>query len=236
MPATARRFTLAAIVYWCAFPGLCDAQSEGLVAKPEVAAGDRWVYRRMDHWTNAAVETYELRVTFAQKDVIHSTILVKDRSPQAASLLGRRTTSDPQPGESQTDATWTSEWNAISTHDGAIFKSNSGLFKFPLKVGGTYRADYELRRPREGAMHVAHERTAKVEGWEDIVVPAGRFRALKIEVNGSFQRLDVSVAGTARSVYWYVPEVKRWVKATYEDYSPRPFNKYGEELVEFEVR
>ena len=35
-----------------------------------------------------------------------------------------------------------------------------------------------------GRFSVRHERTIKVIGWEEVVVPAGRFRALRIEAEG----------------------------------------------------
>ena len=62
-----------------------------------------------------------------------------------------------------------------------------------------------------------------------------------MELDGSFQRLDTSIAGSARNVIWYAPEVKRWVKQTYEDViltGPRrgPNNKFGEELVSFKLQ
>jgi len=109
--------------------------------------------------------------------------------------------------------------------------------KFPLSVGATYDVAYEMALPKQGAWRVRHERKVRVIGWEDVIVPAGKFRALKIEAAGSFQRLETSVAGPARNVIWYVPQVKRWVKWMYEDGTNYgPYNKYGEELVEFTVQ
>ena len=43
-----------------------------------------------------------------------------------------------------------------------------------------------------------HDRRVKVVGWEEVGVPAGKFRALRIESEGRFQRVDTSISGTAK--------------------------------------
>ena len=50
--------------------------------------------------------------------------------------------------------------------------------------------------------------TYQVLGWEDVEVPAGRFRAMKIKY---IQRI---IAGTSagNAFFWYAPEVKYFVK------------------------
>ena len=64
----------------------------------------------------------------------------------------------------------------------------------------------------------------------------GEIRALKVEAKGSFQRLDANIRGWQRFVLWYVPEVKRPVKATIESGTTSPavldLNRMTE-LVEF---
>jgi hypothetical protein len=102
-----------------------------------------------------------------------------------------------QGGQRDSDATWTPE--------------------FPLSVGREYPATWENKRPRSGTFHVKHERSVKVVGWEEVEVPAGKFRALKVHAEGTYQRLDRSNAGWARNTFWYVPAVKRWVKSVYQD-------------------
>jgi hypothetical protein len=86
-----------------------------------------------------------------------------------------------------------------------------------LSPGRRYAAAWDMRRPRMGAFHVRHEYDVTVVGWEDIEVPAGRFRALKLEAQGHYRRLDRPATDEARNTYWYVPRVKRWVKHVYRD-------------------
>jgi len=86
-----------------------------------------------------------------------------------------------------------------------------------------------------------------VVGWEQIEVPAGKFRALKIEAEGHWQAeiapgqtvtqsgqsgdnattlvtqvqksTEKVTSGRTYRAFWYVPEVKRWVKSVEENYS-----------------
>jgi hypothetical protein len=118
---------------------------------------------------------------------------------------------------------------------------------FPLKVGETWQEDFVDPR-RQGAQTSAHiTRTCKVVGWEDVVVPAGTFHALKIESNGqltaqlslpatavsasaaspaggtSFANAQparsVTVTGLNYRAVYYVPAVKSWVKMVTEQYN-----------------
>ena len=57
---------------------------------------------------------------------------------------------------------------------------------------------------------------AVVEGEEDVVVSAGRFRAIKLVLRGQAQSRGAGRAGAVQTeqVIWYAPEVKRSVKTT----------------------
>ena len=220
MLASAFRSIFAAVVLLVAFPAVCIAQADAPIARPEVKAGDRWVYHRMDYWTNRSTATREMQVTVANDKIIQIVAT--------------------EAGKPEIDESYTSDWNAVATSTNVFYPDN-GLLKFPLRVGATYPVAYESVFGKARDFRVKHERTARVVGWEEVTVPAGKFRALKVELDGSFQRLDTSIAGSARNVIWYAPEVKRWVKQTYEDViltGPRrgPNNKFGEELVNFKVQ
>ena len=191
----------------------CAAQADRPVAKPQVKVGDTWTYSRLGRVSNQSGRS-TTRVTFINERVIQT-------------LTGK-----------DADETWTTEWNAVSARNGNVYMPERGMLRFPLRVGDSYTVVYETKAPRSGtgAAHVKHERTAKVVGWEEVEVPAGKFRALKIEISGSFYRIDAGFSGTARDVIWYVPSVKRWVKQTYEDSNPRGgYFWSGEELVSYKV-
>jgi len=207
------------------------AETDLSVGKPEVKPGDRWTYRRVNYRSNATVETYELRVTFAQGDVIHGVF----RRLQGIDTDAARTGGVPMLAakkDDEADATWTSEWNSVSSPDGVVHRTHSGIFRFPLQPGVTYSREYEFRRPREGGRGQQGEQTVRVSGWEEVEVPAGRFRALKVQASGRYRRLDTNSTGTETTTCWYVPQVKRSVKCTYESW---PLHR-GEELIKFELR
>ena len=139
--------------------------------------------------------------------------------------------------EKEVDATYTADWNFVSTPAGRVFDPDQGLFKFPLHPGDTHEAHYDMKDPTEGPYEVRFERHVKVVGWEDVKVPAGKFHALRVESEGPFQRVDKGVSGTAKETAWYAPEVKRYVKWTYENSTFRGRNQWwGLELLEYKVQ
>ena len=130
---------------------------------------------------------------------------------------------------------------------------------FPLKVGETWQEDFVDPR-HQGTQTSAHiTRTCKVVGWEDVVVPAGTFHALKIESNGQLtaqlsipatavsasaaspsEGTSISHAQQARSetvtginyrAVYYVPSIKSWVKMVTEQYNGENVRKKRETSV-----
>ncbi len=94
-----------------------------------------------------------------------------------------------------------------------------------------------MKDPTVGPFELRNERKVRVIGWETVAVPAGTFRALRIESEGSFQRTDIAVSGSAKETAWYAPEVKRYVKWTFENSTFRGRNQWwGLELMEYKVQ
>ena len=188
------------------------------VPRPPVKPGDTWTYQRVDYWTNKPTGRLRETVTFAN-----------DRVIIAVGLRGK--------AEKEVDATYTADWNFVSTATGRVFDPDQGLFRFPMRPGDTHDAKYDMKDPTEGPYEVRFERHVKVVGWEDVTVPAGKFHALRVESEGPFQRVDIGVSGTAKETAWYAPEVKRYVKWTYENWNFRGKNQWwGQELLEYKVQ
>jgi hypothetical protein len=201
-------------------PGLCAAQADAPVARPAVKAGDRWTYNLMDYWSNRVTGTREWVVTAATDMIIQAVVT--------------------EPGKPEYDESFTPEWNGVSTALGT-YLPDTGLLIFPLRTGARYDAEFEMIFGPQRNWRSKHSRKVHVVGWEEIAVPAGKFRVLKIVAGGSFQRLDTSMAGTATWTVWYSPEVKRWVKFLIEDdilvgFPRGPNNKFGLELVSYKVQ
>ena len=211
--ALAALFCLLALLH-----PVARAQGDAPVPRPEVKVGDRWSYQRVDYDSGRVFGRYTMEVAFAERGVIH---VVTTR----AKKLEER------------DNTFTSDWNAVAT-DGRVFNPHTGLLRFPLRVGDSYRTQFEAAILKKSG-RASNDRQVKVVGWEEVEVPAGKFRALKIVAEGSFQRLDNASSGTSRNVIWYVPEVRRWVKMVGEN---RPIGRggrgehTGEELLDYELK
>jgi hypothetical protein len=137
------------------------------------------------------------------------------------------------------DSTITTETKRSA--DGAITKvdyprdwaANSNTFKvfsFPLEVGKKWNSKRSYSTAQCGSM--IDDLSAEVKGWEDVVVPAGKFRALRIEHNGTYQSAQCG-SGTKQHWYWYVPNVKRHVK--YEQHVYPPGGWPIDELVELKA-
>jgi hypothetical protein len=218
MHASALRPLATAAALFFAFCA-SGADETAPVAKPQVKVGDRWTYRLTNYMTpNPTVVTGDTRVASTGTDEI---LMVSKRRDRAE----------------ETDNFYTSEWNSVSVGVWTTTPHN-GLFKFPLKVGDSYKAEYEATQKGTGVRGKV-EVVMKVVGWEDVTVPAGKFRALKIEGTGSYIRRDQRGFGWNRYDYWYVPEIKRWVKSAYKDGaegSTLPNTSNGVELVEFSVQ
>jgi hypothetical protein len=118
---------------------------------------------------------------------------------------------------------------------------------FPLSIGRTWVIDYTEVNPNRQHSSEHFRTPYKVTGWEDITVPAGTFHALKIEADGEWtatfapsvsavsgSRVDAqgsttvvqtgrttatTASGRTYKAFWYVPEVKRWVKSVEEYYN-----------------
>jgi hypothetical protein len=186
------------------------------VQKPQVKEGDRWRYQNTDYPTNLArVRTYSERVSFVGPDEILT--LNQDGS---------------------SDSVWTSEWNPRSI-GGTVFDKPTGVFKFPLVIGATHETAYTVVARRNNPARTLYDGKVTVVGWEDVTVPAGKFRALKIELKGHYSRLDIRASGWLRVTFWYVPELKRWARYSYEDGYRNPSDPNWREdhvLMDFKVQ
>lgn len=207
------RLVVAVAGLICSIPGFSRDETDVPVPKPEVKVGDRWIYRTSNYWGIGRVDSFDMRVTFSDGKSIHTVLERKSDSREF-------------------DATYSSEWNAVVTMAGSLLSPDHGILRFPLRIGAMHKASYKFTRPRVGAVRGNGEQMVKVVGWEEVIVPAGKFRALKLEAKGTFERLDVYSYGWQRYEIWYVPAVKRWVKYIDEDLTGRR----TQELVEFQVQ
>jgi hypothetical protein len=191
------------------------------VQKPDVKVGDSWRYQVKEHQSNVPiVSQINSLVTFVGPDLIVVVESGKDGQ--------------------ETDSQFDSGWGVASIgYLGLVFDPPMRFWKFPLQVGAEYPFVYGLAAARGSPARTRAEGTARVLGWEDVTVPAGKFRAVKVEAKAAFQRLDISARGWQRFVLWYVPDVKRFVKSTVESggRGPNQLDLVREtELMEFKIQ
>ncbi len=196
------------------------ADESAPVPRPDVKVGDSWRYRISIFQTNVPT-------------VLELTSRVSFVGPNA--IVAVETGRDGKEFDSQFDADW-----GIGSlgYLGQVFDPPARFFKFPLQVGAEYPYAYGLAAERGTQAQTKEEGAVKVVGWEDVTVPAGKFRALKLEAKGSFRRLDNNFSGSRRFVLWYAPEIKRTVKTTFESgrFATNLDMVRTTELVEFKVQ
>lgn len=203
------RAVLALLLLALATPSA--GQSDTRIVKPEIRAGDRWTYRGTNMITPGTHE-YETRVSFIDAKVILMVSTIKNDGKEV-------------------DSSSTPELNFLTAHSGLMFRPHSGLFRFPLRVGDQHEVRYEQLRPRVNTVESSTTGSVKVVGWESVEVPAGKFRAVKLELDSMVKPLDGSRAFPRQLSVWYAPEVRRWVKLQGET----PRNKFSEELLDYKL-
>ena len=211
-------FRFASVALLAFVAGVAVAQTDVPIPRPSVKPGDSWGYRRTDYLTGQHSGRIQMEVTFANDRVIQ--------------LVQRNANK-----EDDIDVTMTAEWNQINSGNSGVFNPHNGILKFPLHTGDSWTSKYDVKFPREGDYEVKHDRKVHAVGWEQIEVPAGKFRALKVVSEGTFFRVDRGVSGTVTEVVWYVPEVRRFVKWTFENNTPRGRQQWwGWELLDYKVQ
>lgn len=105
------------------------------------------------------------------------------------------------------------------------------IFDFPLSPGKQWKDDEIYQTPLVSAFSmvgdVPYYQIFKVLGWEDVEVQAGKFRAIKLEVSTGHPPDQL----LSRSLYWYSPEAKYFVKCQYSAAGEAAF----EEIVSWEL-
>lgn len=119
----------------------------------------------------------------------------------------------------------------MTSYTGLMYRPPTGVLRFPLRVGEKYSIKFEVLQLRGRNIIQNATGTATVVGWEVVDVPAGKFRAMKVELEADYQPLDGSRAYQQQASFWYVPEVRRWVKLE----SVTPNRRLSEELLEYKL-
>jgi hypothetical protein len=127
---------------------------------------------------------------------------------------------------------------AYLTPKGRKTKSTNGVilyFDFPLYVGKKWDTTITARPsylPREHNFLLEYE----VMSYENVTVPAGTFKAYKIELKQTNITTNIGYEWLSKAYIWYSPEIKFYVKVIYEktDYWVSPVKDF--QLVSYNLK
>ncbi|MDA8094186.1 MAG: hypothetical protein M0T84_09810 [Betaproteobacteria bacterium] len=170
------------------------------VPPPSVKPGDTWTYHRLDGWTRNLKEVYTERVTVVSPRRVTARVTISGTGRSVVLAM-------------------TDDLGLVA--EGALrFAPFWRLFPFPLTTGKAWRQDATLTDRGDPHVSLSMKTRGFVAGWETISVPAGSFRALRIETATAFLPQDpvehIAVLFERRTV-WYVPRIKQAVKVVTED-------------------
>jgi hypothetical protein len=154
-------------------------------APPALAPGDTWTYRTRD-LLGQSDRTFTIEV----KEIRGTEVVWKDGAK--GDLLGNFTRA--KLGDS---------WRTYSP--------STQLYVFPLNPGAKFSLKSVETVEGDGRVF-DHDIAFDVVGEEEVTVPAGTFRAVKLVRTLRWtQRGKPDVAGTNTYTYWYSGQAKRWV-------------------------
>jgi hypothetical protein len=206
------------------------------IERPAVKPGDSWAYQIT---VESPLQKSQASPAWEQKHFETKVI----RANQKSILISRKERGSNQiPAEILVGA----DWRKYRNINGEEIVVNQPL-EFPLRPGKSWDIEFTLDRPNSQIKKHENSLTYTVVGWEEVVVPAGKFKAMKIEADGRWRseiepsantststRTDregtTVVAQSKRAIprtttgrlyhaYWYAPEVKYFVKSIEEHFS-----------------
>ncbi|MDB5803546.1 MAG: hypothetical protein JWN73_868, partial [Betaproteobacteria bacterium] len=162
----------------------------GPIIKPPVQTGDAWIYRRSDGKSSAVMRQTATKVT--DDGIALRTELA--RSP-----------------DTSTTALYDREWGLVASGYND-YRPALRYYSYPLYAGKRWTVNAAISN--FGAAQTSRIKgEAWATGWEQVEVPAGKFLALKIEID-----IETADPGNPRRVlrvretHWYVRTVMRPVK------------------------
>lgn len=227
---------------------LCVSAQAQTVDQPSVQVGDTWTYR----------QTNENRTGFKESQQVYEVT----RKTGSTIYFDVRQAGSQQPPKSLYEG---ADWRRMRAVNGTETVVNQPL-NFPLATGKHWDVHFREEHPNKAHAWEEFDDTYTVVGTEHVEVPAGKFDAIKIEIEGKWQAETIpsstvlaearGASGTANvgtqidtvaahriegrtyKAYWYVPTVRRWVKSVEEIYSAGGdrSERYTAELTSYQVK
>jgi hypothetical protein len=179
-----------------------------------VRVGDRWSYDVKDGATGDLRQAITIVVVDVTDKEINTRISVAGKDKPRTFIFGH-------------------DWGRIDDSVWQFQPPEIGL-KAPLAVGKQWRAETGAKNLQTGvSLHGSG--VAKVVGEEKVTTAAGTFNTFKVEtVVRQVNNNDQTKASVSNVVFWYSPDVRRWVKKTQETrFEGRLRDSITEELTSF---
>lgn len=174
----------------------CAARSFGneplAVGRPAVKVNDLWTFSQRDLQTKVLRREFKLVVTNVGDDLITASEVSTDTTTV---IFGR-------------------DWD-LRARGSQKYAAPLQSFKFPMAAGAKWTYTVPTYDLQCGPMKTTYH--AVVERWEDISVPAGKFRALRVDHEGARDTECYGVKTTLR--FWYVPDLRQYAKYEVVNYS-----------------
>ena len=207
------------IVSWLVFFGVL-ASAEESIKSPEYVSGDAWTFKMIewgrDEWKDRIVTTG--RSNENSFEIQTERTWAKKEGNETKQLFIRLETID------------------FFDLDRQMLQGSRANIRFPIYLGQRWDWSYAVMSRRPGAGEIKLDYRAKVDRWEDVEVPAGKFKAIRIVHDGRYLMNEGS--STVQEIFWYSPEVKHFVKWTHQSrtFSGRMNDNVTIELTDYRIR
>jgi hypothetical protein len=206
------------------------------IERPNVKPEDKWAYNSTTE--QAANQRMQTPSQWTQKH-FETTVV---RAGAMNILVSRKERASNQP---PLEVLVGPDWSVSRSLDAEVVVISRPL-KFPLTQGNSWELEYTENRPNKQLKSAKTHLNYTVVGWEEVEVPAGKFKAIKIEAVGKWiSELEPSLntatntqtnksgttvimqtqkeqprtsSGQIYRAYWYVPDIKIYVKSIDENY------------------
>ncbi len=172
------------------------------ISAPQYKAGDSWTYRETDNFTRLDRGTIVSEVTGASELV----------------QLATRANDGRVLGTTALDNAGALKAGAINARAAGELNPSLALRPFPLTEGKRWTQVVNRMDPATQSNRSVRV-SGRVVGWETVRVPAGEFKALRIEREMNLGDADAFRGESLRhETEWYVPELGAAVKLTVREH------------------
>lgn len=183
-----------------------------VAAAPALAAGESWTYREINAFNRLPIGDVTRQVTAASGEIRVVSRSGPTRPETQAGFVRPGFLSD----------------GALNDRARGALQPPLEVMPFPLEPGKRWSQTVRRQDPVTNELRDVHV-DGRVVGWETVRVPAGEYRALKVERRMRLGDWDQFRGETWRAeTEWYAPEVNGPVKITvFEEYPERRFSMWS---------